>query len=203
MTSKHAPIPRQRSRLWHTAASLGEVDSLQNAVDAFKVRCGRRTHAMRRMASPSPRTLPSPVDHVPPPSPAHPHYCWHSILSKEPSETSAIMWQADDEIASGQHALETGSAGAAAKRTSPGSAGTPPPPQGFGRPRRAGGGGIPRRGSMGNLNAVSSPEADPAPSVGAQLPPAGPSAPYQARPHLESSYGEGREYRIKLILQTN
>ncbi len=38
VTSKHAPIPRQRSRLWHTAASLGEVDSLQNAVDAFKVR---------------------------------------------------------------------------------------------------------------------------------------------------------------------
>ena len=41
VTSKHAPIPRQRSRLWHTAASLGEVDSLQNAVDAFKVRHGR------------------------------------------------------------------------------------------------------------------------------------------------------------------
>ncbi len=45
VTSKHAPIPRQRSRLWHTAASLGEVDSLQNAVDAFKVRYGLRTQA--------------------------------------------------------------------------------------------------------------------------------------------------------------
>ena len=96
--------------------------------------------------------------------------------------------QADDEIASGQHALETGSAGAAAKRASPGSAGTPPPPQGFGRPRRAG--GMPRRGSMGNLNAVSGPEADAAPLVGAQLPPAGPSAPYQvrARSYASSSH---------------
>jgi hypothetical protein len=88
-----------------------------------------------------------------------------------------MLSQADEEIASGQHALETGSVGAAAKRASPGSAGTPPPPQGFGRPRR--GAGLPRRGSMGNLNAVSSPDADTPPLAGAQLPPAGPSAPYQ------------------------
>ena len=104
---------------------------------------------------------------------------WLTLHQAKPTQTVATTQQADDEIASGQHALETGSAGAAAKRTSPGSAGTPLPPQGFGRPRRAGG-GMPRRGSMGNLNAVSSPEADPAPPVGAQLPPAGPSAPYQA-----------------------
>lgn len=29
-------LPRQRSRLWHTPASLGEVDSLQNALEAWK-----------------------------------------------------------------------------------------------------------------------------------------------------------------------
>ena len=38
VTSKQQPIARQRSRLWNAAGSIGEVDSLQNAVDAFKVR---------------------------------------------------------------------------------------------------------------------------------------------------------------------
>lgn len=32
-------IPRQRSRLWHAPGSVGEVDSLQNALEAWKV-CG-------------------------------------------------------------------------------------------------------------------------------------------------------------------
>lgn len=40
MTSKQQPIPRPRSHLF-MAASIGEVDSLQNAVDAFKVGGGR------------------------------------------------------------------------------------------------------------------------------------------------------------------
>lgn len=31
-------MPRCRSRLWVGAASVGEVDSLQNALEAFKVR---------------------------------------------------------------------------------------------------------------------------------------------------------------------
>jgi len=184
VTSKHAPIPRQRSRLWHTAASLGEVDSLQNAVDAFKVRHGCRTHALHCVTF---------TFRHPDGSPARLLYmAFCQVRSAQKNDVCTVFElseaerdlrttrQADDEIASGQHALETGSAGAAAKRTSPGSAGTPPPPQGFSRPRRAAG-GMPRRGSMGNLNGVSSPEADPAPPVGAQLPPAGPSAPYQAR----------------------
>lgn len=37
-SKQSAQIPRQRSRLWnHTNASVGEVDSLQNAINAFTV----------------------------------------------------------------------------------------------------------------------------------------------------------------------
>ena len=195
VTSKHAPIPRQRSRLWHTAVSLGEVDSLQNAVDAFKVRvlpCCLAA-ALFPAASGNGGCCPHLTQNL----------LMHSLRTPRRfhrfrfAAESRVMRQADDEIASGQHALETGSVGAAAKRASPGSAGTPPPPQGFGRPRR--GAGLPRRGSMGNLIAVSSPDADTPPLAGAQLPPAGPSAPYQlargtppARP-LAPSFGVSGE----------
>lgn len=51
MTSKHAPIPRQRSRLWLTGASVGEVDSLQNALDAFKVPADASIHQLRLRSS--------------------------------------------------------------------------------------------------------------------------------------------------------
>ena len=37
VTSKQQPITQQRSRPWNATGSLGEVDSLQNAIDAFKV----------------------------------------------------------------------------------------------------------------------------------------------------------------------
>ena len=49
VTSKQQPIPRPRSRLF-MAVSVGEVDSLQNAVDAFKVGGGRgRSKHVRRL----------------------------------------------------------------------------------------------------------------------------------------------------------
>ena len=38
-SKQSAQLPRPRSRLWnHTNASVGEVDSLQNAINAFTVR---------------------------------------------------------------------------------------------------------------------------------------------------------------------
>lgn len=134
-------IPRARSRLWHTGAS-GEGDSLQNAVEAFKVRAPilfAEPPSQRALWNANSLNIPA--------------FASRKVVDFQSNQVSAdftpvkldLYLQAGetDEIASGQPSWEGG-------RASP----APLPAPGA-RARR-----IPRRSSLSNMAGLSSAAAD-------------------------------------------